>query len=164
MEKKWFALYTKSRSEKKVHQALVDKGIDCYLPLEKKLKLWSDRKKWVEEPFIRSYIFVYTEEENLQQSLNTPGVVSVIKFGGKAAQVQEDHINVIKSILSSSEDYEICAENFEPGEHVMVESGSLKGLYGELVHHLNKYKVLVRITSINQNILIKINPSHLKKV
>ena len=30
MEKKWFALYTKSRSEKKVHQALVDKGIDCY--------------------------------------------------------------------------------------------------------------------------------------
>lgn len=164
MEKKWFALYTKSRAEKKVNQELIDKGIECYLPLEKKLKLWSDRKKWVEEPFIRSYIFVYTEEENLHQSLNTSGVVTVIKFGGKPAKVQEDHIKVIKSILSSNEDYEICTENFKPGEKVEVESGSLKGLVGEMVHHLNKYKVLVRIESINQNILIKINPSHLKKV
>ena len=164
MEKKWFALYTKSRSEKKVHQALVDKSIVCYLPLEKKLKLWSDRKKWVEEPFIRSYVFVLIEEEKIQQALNTPGVVTVIRFGGKPAVVQEDHIKLIKSILSSNEDYELSTETFEPGEKVEVERGSLKGLYGEMVHHLNKYKVLVRIESINQNILIRINPSYLKKV
>ena len=164
MEKKWFALYTKSRSEKKVHQALVDKSIECYLPLEKKLKLWSDRKKWVEEPFIRSYVFVLIEEEKIQQALNTPGVVTVIRFGGKPAVVQEDHIKLIKSILSSNEDYELSTETFEPGEKVEVERGSLKGLYGEMVHHLNKYKVLVRIESINQNILIRINPSYLKKV
>ena len=164
MAKYWFALYTKSRSEKKVYQELVNKDIDCYLPLEKKLKLWSDRKKWVEEPFIRSYVFVNIEEKKLQQSLNTPGVVTVIRFGGKPAKVQEDHINLIKSILSSNEDYEISAEIFEPGEKVEVESGSLKGLFGEMVHHLNKYKVLVRVESINQNILIKINPSHLRKV
>jgi transcription antitermination factor NusG len=164
MAKIWFALYTKSRSEKKVNQELINKGIECYLPLEKKLKLWSDRKKWVEEPFIRSYIFVKTEEHELQSALNTMGVVSVIRFGGKPAKVQEEHINLIKSILSSDENYELSAESFEPGEKVEVESGSLKGLFGELVHHLNKYKVLVRINSINQNILIKINPSHLKKV
>ncbi|MFC2151964.1 UpxY family transcription antiterminator [Bacteroidota bacterium] len=164
MSKNWFALYTKSRSEKKAYQELMDKGVECYLPLEKKLKLWSDRKKWVEEPFIRSYVFVYTEEGNLQQSLNTPGIVTVIKFGGKPAKVQEEHINIIKSILSSSEEYELSTENFDPGEKVKVERGSLKGLFGEMVHHLNKYKVLVRIESINQNILIKINPSYLKKV
>lgn len=164
MSKHWYALYTKSRSEKKVHKLLVDKGIECYLPLEKKLKLWSDRKKWVEEPFIRSYIFVYTEEKKLQNSLNTPGVVTVIRFEGKPAVVQEDHINLIKQILSSAEDYEISSESFERGEKVEIDKGSLKGLYGEMVHHLNKYKVLIRIESINQNILIRINPSYLKKV
>ncbi|NOQ25957.1 MAG: UpxY family transcription antiterminator [Bacteroidales bacterium] len=164
MAKYWFALYTKSRSEKKVNQEFINKGIECYLPLEKKLKLWSDRKKWVEEPFFRSYIFVKTEEHELQNALNTIGVVSVIKFGGIPAKVQEEHINIIKSILATNEDLELSTENFNPGEKVEVESGSLKGLFGELVHHLNKYKVLVRIESINQNILIKINPSHLKKV
>ena len=164
MAKKWFALYTKSRSEKKVNQELIYKGIECYLPLEKKLKVWSDRKKWIEEPFIRSYVFVKIEEKELQNALNTLGVVSVIRFEGKPAMIQEDHINIIKSILSSNEDYEISTENFESGEEVEVTHGSLKGFFGEMVHHLNKYKVLVRISSINQNILIRINPSYLKKV
>lgn len=164
MEKKWYALYTKSRTEKKVYQELLNKGLDCYLPLEKKLKLWSDRKKWVEEPFIRSYIFVHIEEYNLQQALNTPGVVTVIRFSGKPAAIRDEQIKIIQSILSSAEDYELCTEQFENGEKVEIAQGSLKGLVGEMIHHLNKYKVLIRLDSINQNILIKINPSHLRKV
>ena len=164
MAKKWFALYTKSRTEKKVNQELIDKGIECYLPLEKKLKIWSDRKKWVEEPFIRSYIFVNIEEPELQKALNTPGVVNVIRFSGKPAPVREEQIKIIQSVLSGNEEYELSTEIFEQGTRVEVSEGSLKGLLGEMVHHLNKYTVLVRIESINQNILIKINPSHLKKV
>ena len=127
MAKKWFALYTKSRSEKKVNQELIYKGIESYLPLEKKLKVWSDRKKWIEEPFIRSYVFVKIEEKELHKALNTFGVVSVIKFEEKPAMIQEDHINIIKSILSSNEEYEISTEKFEPGEEVEVTHGSLKG-------------------------------------
>jgi len=164
MPKKWFALYTKSRSEKKVHKLLVEKGIEAYLPLEKKLKVWSDRKKWVEEPFIRSYIFVYVKESDLQKSLNTPGVVTVIRFEGKPASIREEQIKMIQSVLSSDMDYEISTETFEPGEKVEIAQGDLKGLLGELVHHLNKYKVLIRIESINQNILVRLNPSFLKKV
>ncbi|MGE0089957.1 MAG: UpxY family transcription antiterminator [Bacteroidales bacterium] len=164
MRAKWFALYTKSRSEKKVNEELLSKGLVTYLPLEKKLKQWSDRKKWVEEPFIRSYIFVNIEPKNLDKALHTPGVVKVIRFEGKPAPIQEKQIEIIKSILNSNENYEVSSESFEPGEKVKVEEGLLKGLEGELVYHLNKYKVLVRIGTINQNILIRINPSYLKKV
>ena len=164
LQKTWFAIYTRSRNEKKVYKQLVNTGIDVYLPLIKTLKQWSDRKKWVEEPFIRSYIFVFIDEADLQQALNTPGIVTVIRFGGKPAKIQENQIDLIKSVLSSNEEYELSTESFETGELVEVESGSLKGLFGEMVHHLNKYKVLVRISSINQNVLIRINPSQLKKV
>ena len=164
MSTKWFALYTKSRVEKKINEELTKKGIINYLPLEKKLKQWSDRKKWVEEPFIRSYIFVQIKENELQLALNTPGVVNVIRFEGKPAPVQEKQINIIKTILGSKEDIELSNECFEPGEKVRIEEGLLKGLVGELVYHLNKYKVLIRIETINQNILIRINPSCLVKV
>jgi transcriptional antiterminator RfaH len=164
MGAKWFALYTKSRTEKRVNEELLAKGLTTYLPLDKKLKQWSDRKKWVEEPFIRSYIFVNIEPENLDKALNTPGVVKVIWFDGKPAPIQEKQIEIIKSILNSNESYEISSQTFAPGEKVRVEGGLLKGLEGELVYHLNKYKVLVRIETINQNILIRINPSYLKKV
>jgi transcription antitermination factor NusG len=128
------------------------------------LKIWSDRKKWVEEPFIRSYIFVHIEENELQKALNTPGIVNVIRFEGKPAYVREEQIKILQSLLAGNEEYELSTESFEANEKVEVISGSLKGLVGEMVHHLNKFKVLVRIESINQNILIKINPSHLKKV
>lgn len=164
MNTKWFALYTKSRAEKRVNEELLEKGISTYLPLEKKLKQWSDRKKWVESPFIRSYIFVNIREKEIQKALNTPGVVKVVKFDGKPAPVREAQIKIIQSILASNENFEVCKEVFEPGEKVRIEEGLLKGIEGELVHHLNKYKVLIRIDAINQNILVRINPSHIKKV
>jgi transcriptional antiterminator RfaH len=55
---KWYPVYTHPRAEKKACQALINKGIETYLPLHKQLKQWSDRKKWVEEPLIKSYLFV----------------------------------------------------------------------------------------------------------
>ena len=62
MSYNWYALYTFPRFEKKVYKRLVERGIEAYLPLQKKLRKWKDRKKWIEEPLIRSYIFVKISE------------------------------------------------------------------------------------------------------
>ncbi|MEY4660481.1 MAG: hypothetical protein RLZZ42_433, partial [Bacteroidota bacterium] len=62
MKKKWFAVYTRSRCEKKVAQMLTKRGIVNYCPLNKKLRQWSDRKKYIFEPLFPSYVFVYIEE------------------------------------------------------------------------------------------------------
>lgn len=163
-ERKWYALYTKSRNEKKVYQKLIEKNIEAYLPLEKRLKQWSDRKKWVEEPMIRSYIFVKIFLYDLQDVLQTPGVVTIIRFGGSPEAIPENQINTIKKILSNDIDYEISSEKFDVGQKVEVSCGNLKGIKGELINHLNKYKVIIRIESINQNLLVQINPSNLLKL
>ena len=42
----WFAIRVKSRSEKKVYADLAEQNIEAYLPLQRKLRVWSDRKKW----------------------------------------------------------------------------------------------------------------------
>ena len=54
LEKSWYAVYVKSRTEKKVALEFKYEEIDHYLPLIKRLKQWSDRKKWVEEPYLLS--------------------------------------------------------------------------------------------------------------
>ena len=59
--KKWIAVYTKPRHEKTVENELLKKGFEVYLPILKERRKWSDRKKWVEFPLFRSYIFVRTE-------------------------------------------------------------------------------------------------------
>lgn len=163
-EKKWFALYTKSRAEKKVELELAAKGFEVYLPLEKRLRIWSDRKKWVYEPLIRSYIFVKTSHGHLENAFYTPGVFSIVKFEGLPAPIPEKQINLIKVLLSSGESFEVTARQFEIGDKVTINKGDLKNCSGELIRHLNKYKVLVRLDIIQQNLLIHINPSYLKKV
>ncbi|MDA3780078.1 MAG: UpxY family transcription antiterminator [Bacteroidales bacterium] len=163
-ESKWYAFYTKSRNEKKVYQKLIEKNLECYLPIEKKLKQWNDRKKWVEEPLIRSYIFVKIFLYELQNVLETSGVVTIVRFGGSPAAIPENQIDVIKKILRNDIDYEINTEKLDIGQKVEVSSGNLKGLKGELVNHYNKYKVLIRIESINQNLLLQINSSNLLKL
>lgn len=52
----WYVLTTKPKFEKKVNQGLNKAHIINYLPLHKKLRVWNDRKKWVEMPHIYSRI------------------------------------------------------------------------------------------------------------
>ena len=93
INKKWIAVYTKPRHEKKVGSILNRKGIKVYLPLLKKRKKWSDRKKWVEFPLFKSYLFVYIELNKSILLLNTPGLISIVKFGNSIAVIQDKIIN-----------------------------------------------------------------------
>ena len=107
----WNVLYTKSKTEKKVFERLSDLGIDVYCPCQRTLKKWSDRKKWVNEPVFKSYIFVKAPDSESQklQILNTPGVVRFLYWLGQPAQVRQVEIDAIRSFL---------------GEHQSVESVS----------------------------------------
>ncbi|NJK87221.1 MAG: hypothetical protein HC906_15810 [Bacteroidales bacterium] len=55
--KRWYAVYTRSRAEKKVYEELLRIKVEAYLPIISTLKQWSDRKKKVNEPLIRSLCF-----------------------------------------------------------------------------------------------------------
>lgn len=48
----WYVLYTRSRHEKKISSMLDQKKITSFLPLNKVVKQWTDRKKIIEEPFL----------------------------------------------------------------------------------------------------------------
>ena len=56
--KHWHALYVRSRSERKVLTQLEEMGVEAYLPLITLIKQWSDRRKKVEEPLFKSYVFI----------------------------------------------------------------------------------------------------------
>lgn len=164
MEKNWYAIYTKSRAEKKTAELLNYHNIEHYLPLQKKLKQWSDRKKWVEEPLIRSYIFVnIANDKEYLKTLDTDGVVRFITFEGKAARIPENQIENIRLLLASEEELEITTENFEPGMDIIVRAGTLKGLEGELIETRGKNRVQVQLQAIGQSILVEIPLVYLQR-
>ena len=161
--KKWIAVYTKPRHEKTVEKELQKKEFEVYLPLLKQRRKWSDRKKWVEFPLFRSYIFVKTEIKNALFVLQTLGVVKVVKFGGEVAVIQNDSIQAIKLMIEGGYMPE-ATDYFIKGEAVEVKSGPLKGLIGEVIRVHNSDRLLIRVDAIQHSISVQIDRGYLKSV
>lgn len=159
-EKKWFAVYTAPKAEKKVSLRLEQQGIDHYLPTQKLLKQWSDRKKWVEEPLFRSYLFVHIEEALHFTVLNTHGVVKFISFGGITESIPDYQIETIRRLLMESTEMEITHENFQPGTPVEITAGPLMGTLGELISFRGENRIAVKIHTLDTSVLINIQEKY----
>jgi transcriptional antiterminator RfaH len=160
----WYLLYTNPRAEKKAAMELQKKGYEVFLPLQKTLKIWSDRKKWVEEPLFKSYLFIETElEENYYTILNTPGIVKFISFQSNPAIVDPREINLVKLLLGNfiqlgqGEPSNI----FLPGDDVRIISGPLIGTTGKLISTRKGDRVLIELQSIRQNLIVTVPKTYL---
>ena len=161
----WYALYTRSRQEKKVYQELINQNIEAYLPLETKIKQWSDRKKKVEEPMIRSYVFVKSSEKEYYDILNIIGAVRYICFEGKAAPIPEWQIDAMRKLLEYNLPHNFSDEHFFKGEQIRIAEGPLKGFEGEVVNNSKgKQKVIIRISNIGYSMVIESPLVFVKKV
>ena len=160
----WYAIYTRPRAEKLIYDRLLEQGIEAYLPLQKKLRQWSDRKKWVETPLFSSYIFVNINRKQYDDVLRTQGVVKYITFEGKAATIPAEQINNLKIIVDSNADVESNWEKHNKGDNVIVNGGPLKGLKGILISDGGRRKVLVRVDRLDQNLVIEVSLALIEKV
>lgn len=159
-QKQWYVVYTRSRAEKKVEQELKLQGIECFLPLQKQLRQWKDRKKWVETPLLSGYCFVHISRKEYDQVLKTNHVVCYITFEGKAAVIPEKQIICLKSLLKQY-DFEVSVskENFEAGKKVEIIEGPMLGLQGELLESRGKHKFIIRIEQLETSFLVEV-PAH----
>src|SRR5476651_898117 len=139
----WYPVYTHPRAEKKAHQALTNKGIEAYLPLHRQLKQWSDRKKWVEEPFIKSYLFVRIAEHEQAEILMTKGISRFIYFSNTIASMPDRQIEQLKLLMASPYELEITEENLQPGEKILIKAGPLKGMTGEIIAYRSQKQLIL---------------------
>ena len=156
---KWYPVYTHARAEKTAHEALLKKGIETYLPLNRQLKQWSDRKKWVEEPFIKSYLFVNISDQEQMEVLMTKGIARFIYFSGKITPMPDSQIDNLKLLMASPYNLEVTEENLQPGEKIIIKAGPLKGLQGEIISHRSQNQLLLRLDNLGLSILVQVAPS-----
>ena len=158
LTKQWHALYVKSRSEKKVVGQLEDMGVEVFLPLVTRIKQWSDRKKKVEEPLFKSYVFVRSSEKEYISILNVYGVVKFVSFEHKAVVVPESQIVAIKRYIDDFEEEENNLKNAElkEGQLVRIIAGPMLGLTGKLKAIDGKKRLIVYIEAVGQYISVSI--------
>ncbi|MCQ2308650.1 MAG: UpxY family transcription antiterminator [Bacteroidales bacterium] len=163
---KWYAVYVKSRFEKKSAWLLERDGVEVYLPLIKRIKQWSDRRKEVEEPLFKSYVFVHTDLRNYYEILNSPGVVKFICFEGKPVDMPDNQIVAIKEYVGQVEhEGEVAVpSDFHEGQLVTIKYGSMKGLQGHLTEILGNHYVVVDIEIVGNSLPMKISKSMIEAV
>jgi len=161
---KWYAIYTNPRAEKLVNERLVDAGVETFLPLQKTYRKWSDRKKLIEKPLLSSYVFVRVVPTDFPKVYTTQGVVKFISFEGKPASIPQKQIDNLRLIVDSDTEIEVTSERFDKGDQVEVINGSMIGLTGELIKIGGKNRVIIRIDKLEQNIILTIPVTFLRKI
>jgi len=163
---KWFAIYTKSRSEKSVYEQLKKIKIETYLPLKRELKQWSDRRKFVETPLFSSYVFVKvvtTEYYKIPPII--VGFQGFVMIRGDRIAIRDVEIETIKLSLQQNDiEIETTNENFEKDETIEITKGILKGRFGKLIEYKGNKRIAIKIESLQSSVIIEIDRRYIKKL
>ncbi|HPG10526.1 MAG TPA: UpxY family transcription antiterminator [Chitinophagaceae bacterium] len=131
--KRWLAVYTKPRWEKKVNKLFKEKGLESYCPLNKVRRKWSDRMKIVEEPLFKSYVFVKASNEDRTRVRMTNGAINFVYWDGKPAIIKEKEIIAIKKFLNEHETVAAIPADVKINERVKITEGTLMDQEGKVL-------------------------------
>ncbi len=162
-ETTWYALYTKSRAEKKVYEQLTAMGIETYLPLKKTLRQWSDRKKWVETPVISSYIFIRIPKDDYKKVFEVTGVVAYVSYKGQACVIPDADMAAMKRTVENQLDFSVETGQIEKGQQITVTSGPLEGIQGEVLDVQGSKKIILRIHQIGYTLVVNLDNATFKQ-
>lgn len=156
----WYALYTRSRFEKKLMSELSDRSIEVFLPMREVLSRWKDRKKKVWLPLFPGYLFIHQVDTpaNRFRILNVPGAVRFIGFNGQMAPIPEDQIEGVRRFLEAK----LAIDPYPyltVGRRVEVIAGPLKGIQGKLVQKKGRFRFVIQVDLIKQAVSVEIDAS-----
>ncbi len=161
----WYAVYVRSRHEKKVHQMLLEQDLSSFLPLIETWKQWSDRKKKVSDPLFRGYVFVNIclRKDNIKV-LDTEGVVKFIGIGKNPSVIGEKDIDWLRKLVREPDAIQGVGVSLPAGQRVRVLAGPFKDLEGVVVKQGRETRMVVYFDSIMQGVEVSIYPDLLMPI
>jgi transcription antitermination factor NusG len=152
----WYAICSTPRHEKRIHQHLAFRNIECFLPLYRSVHRWKNGCKHVVElPLFPGYLFVNIGLRQKVRVLEIPGVLSFVGTKAEPAPLSDFEIETLRSGLH--------LKKFAPysdlvvGEKVRIKAGSLTGLTGVLVRTTNGLRVVITLEMINQSVAVELD-------
>lgn len=165
----WYACYTRARHEKKVTQRLSQRGVESFLPLIPREREWHDRTKIVMWPMFPSYVFARVSAENLYQIVSTPGVTTIVQFGGEPVPIPDGEIENVRRFarrLAESPMEPEPAPLVEEGEAVEITSGPLEGVRGRVAELRGGERVLIHVglDAIGQGLKVEVETGSVRSL
>ena len=154
----WFVVWTESRAEKKVESRIAALGLEPWLPTVTERRRWSDRWREVETPLFPGYLFARPAAE-WHVVLRTPGVLTVVKSGGRPARLSDGFIQQLREAITRGGDAVKpipAMARFEPGDEVIVQDGPLRGIQGIVREVRGARQLIIWVSAIARGVGLKI--------
>lgn len=154
---RWYAFRTRSRHEKKVQQQLVEAGLQTFLPIESRVRQWSDRRKTIESPLFPGYGFVrinYASRDRIRV-LSTHGIVSFVGSGVCGTPIPDQQIDDLRTVLFHKMP---CQPHpyLAIGKRVRIRGGALDGVEGVLTEQRDDQSLVISLDPIQRAVSIRI--------
>jgi transcription antitermination factor NusG len=159
---KWYVVVVKKIPYTDAQPLLQKLGYSCYMPVQKQLHHWSDRKKWINVPILRPYIFLYTTLKDRKLLFENSDFFYFLKTEGRLATSSESEIEHLKMLCDYQSSVSIQPKPVKKGDKVEIISGPLSGMKGFTFQESGKQRFLIQIESLGQFASIEIESSKLK--
>jgi transcription antitermination factor NusG len=159
----WYAVYTRHQHEKTVARLLGGRGIETFLPLYTAVRLWKNGVKQLSLPLFPCYVFLRGPLDRWLPILTTPGVHTVVGFGGRPAMIPRSEIEAIRRVVESS----VKAEPhpfIKCGDRVRIKVGPLQGLEGILLRKKNQWKLLLSVEMLERSVAVEVDAAIVERV
>ncbi len=153
----WYAIHTRAQHEKRIEMQLRQRGICSFLPLEKQVHRWSDRRKLVEVPLFPCYAFVHIipSAQTRSSVARTDGVIGFVGARGEGTPILESEIESVRLLLSRDVPFAFYPF-LKMGQRVRVRGGSLDGVEGVIVGGRGDRKLVVSVELIQRSIAVTV--------
>lgn len=152
MQKNWYLVYTKPKCEKKVASILTKRKIENFCPQNRKQIKQLRRSKMVDEPLFSSYVFVNTEENNIETLVQTENVLSLVYWKGKPAIIKNEEIEIIRDFISDHEDIKLEKTKVNLNEDARILNRPSYVMDGNILTLKNK-SIKVNLPSLGFNLV-----------
>lgn len=152
----WFAILARTGRERNATLLLENAGYECYLPMSKFIRRWSDRTKQSEVPLFPGYFFCRMDPNNRLPVLMVQGVMQIVGTGKRPIPVDEEEIAAIQR-ASKSELPTMPWPYMEVGHVAQIMEGPLKGLTGIVVKIKSGTKLVLSVGLLKRSVAVEID-------
>ena len=155
-ELEWYAVYTRSRFEKRVVNVLQESDIFTFLPLLQRMHRWSDRWSKVEVPAFTCYVFVRiaATAEIRDRVLRTPGVLGFAGREGVGTAIPDGQIENLRTVFR--EKNSVHGAPFRGRRQARAHrGGSLDGIEAIMISHNQGQSLLLSVGVLGRCLSIR---------
>ena len=152
----WYAILTKTGREKNATLLLENSGFECYLPVSKSSRKWSDRTKQMDVPLFPGYLFCRMNPNDRLPVLIIPGVVQIVGTGKTPIPIEEQEIAAIQRVGSSGLTT-VPWPYLQVGQMARIEAGPLQGMSGIVVRIKSGLKLVLSVQLLQRSIAVEID-------